>query len=61
MFNSVVKEQMLRYIIPYKYFDPMYIIQHGSYETLYVIITLVFVIGTTLASYRIYVKKDFLL
>jgi ABC-2 type transport system permease protein len=61
MFNSMVKDQMLRYIIPYKYFDPMYIIKYASYETIYLVITIVFVIAATLTSYRIYEKKDFLL
>jgi ABC-2 type transport system permease protein len=61
MFNSVVKDQKLRYILPYKYFDSIYIIQHGSYELTYLVITIVFVICATLTSYRIYVKKDFLL
>lgn len=61
MFNSVVKDNLLRYLIPFKYFDPMYIIQHNHYEPIFLIITLLFVVFATTVSCQIYLKKDFLL
>lgn len=61
LFNSVVKDQVLRYVIPYKYFDSMYIITYGKYETSYLLITIGWVVLSILSSYQIYLKKDFLI
>lgn len=60
MFNGVVKDAKLRYILPFKYFDPMYILSHRAYEQVYLMITIVFVfVAITITVYR-YQKKDFL-
>lgn len=61
MFNSVIKEQKLRYILPYKFFDPIYIINYSRYESVYLIITLVFVVLAIAGTYFLYQKKDFLI
>jgi len=60
MFNSVVKDEKLRYILPYKYFDPIYILSHHAYEIVYLTITVLFVITATIVTYVLYRKKDFL-
>jgi ABC-2 type transport system permease protein len=61
LFNSVVRDQKLRYIIPYKYFDSMYIISHGRYETPYLLIAFGWIFFSILVSYKIYSNKDFLI
>lgn len=58
MFDSVIGDKAMRYIIPFKYFDTAYIIKNASYETSFVIIEIVFVIAAIGASYLVYAKKD---
>lgn len=47
-----------RYITPFKYFDPDYIIKNGGYERSFIIISLVIIMVAMITSYRIYDKKD---
>lgn len=51
-------DDMIRYLTPFKYFDPAYIIENSSYEAIFVIITLVFIVASITSSYVIYSKKD---
>lgn len=51
-------DDVIRYITPFKFFDPDYIIQNSGYETPFVIITFVFIAASITASYIIYSKKD---
>ncbi|MDD4663861.1 MAG: ABC transporter permease, partial [Caldisericia bacterium] len=60
MFNAVVKDEKLRYILPYKYFDPMYILSHHAYEMVFLLITVLFVVVAISVTYVFYRKKDFL-
>lgn len=56
--SSTAGDDVIRYITPFKYFDPAYIIENRGYETPFVIITLVFIAASIIASYVIYSKKD---
>jgi len=47
-----------RYLSPFKYFDPKYIIAHSKFESSYFIVAIGVVIVSVLASYIIYKKKD---
>lgn len=58
MFGSLIGDEAIRYITPFKYFDTVYIMENSSYEIKYVIIGAVFVVTATIASYLIYMKKD---
>lgn len=58
MISSTTNDSSLRYITPFKYFDPPYIIKNSSYETRFIIIGLIFIIAATFMSYLIYSKKD---
>lgn len=58
MFESVIGDQAIRYITPYKYFDNAYIIKNASYESTFIIIEILWIITTIGASYFIYSKKD---
>ncbi len=51
-------EAVIKYITPFKYFDPAYIVANSAYEMRYIIISLVFIIVSIIASYVIYSKKD---
>lgn len=56
--GSVVGEENVRYISPFRYFDTAYIIKNSAYEISFVIIGAIFVIAATAGSYLIYLKKD---
>jgi ABC-2 type transport system permease protein len=56
--GSFLGEEKVRYFSPFRYFDPVYIIRHGAYETSFAVIGLVLVIAALGASYLVYLKKD---
>ncbi|CAH2214743.1 ABC transporter permease subunit [Tepidibacter aestuarii] len=56
--SSADSDDIIRYITPFKYFDPAYIIKNGAYETPFIIISLLVIIVSIIASYAIYDKKD---
>ena len=55
---TTASDDILRYLTPFKYFDPAYIVEHGSYELIFMIITFVIIFVTITASYLIYERKD---
>jgi len=57
MCASVIGEEAIRYITPFKYFDFPYIIKNGSYEVRFIILQIVLIVIALIASYVIYVKK----
>lgn len=58
MFGSVIGDEAIRYLTPFKYFDMAYIIKNRAYEIKYIIFELVFIVAAILFSYIIYAKKD---
>lgn len=58
MLGSVIGDEAVRYISPFKYFDLVYIVQNARYEVSYMIIGAIFVVAAIAASYIIYLKKD---
>lgn len=48
----------VRYISPFRYFDPAYIIKHSSYEIPYLIVAAVLILVSVAVSYVVYSKKD---
>ncbi|TGE38536.1 ABC transporter permease [Desulfosporosinus fructosivorans] len=58
MFGSAIGDDNLRYITPFKFYDPAYIIQNASYETSFIILEVGLITLAIVASYIIYVKKD---
>lgn len=57
-FLAIDKNDMARFISPFKYFDLSYIIKNASYEGSYLITGAAIVIVSITASYMIYTKKD---
>ncbi|MDT8719355.1 ABC transporter permease subunit [Clostridium sp. 19966] len=49
---------LTRFISPFKYFDTTYIIKNGSYESSYLIVSLIIILISVLISYVVYIKKD---
>ena len=58
MLGSVIGDEAVRYISPFKYFDLTYIVKNGAYETSFIIIGIIFIITAITTSYLVYVKKD---
>lgn len=47
-----------RYLTPFKYFEPAYIIENSSYEISFLFVGMGIVMSSLVASYVIYTKKD---
>lgn len=58
MLGSVIGEEAIRYLTPFKYYDAAYIIKHGGYEISFLMVEIIFIAAAILASYFIYAKKD---
>lgn len=56
--GSLIGEEKVRYLSPFRYFDAAYIIQNASYEASFVIVGSIFVIAAIAASFAVYLKKD---
>ena len=58
MFGSVIGDEAVRYITPFKYYDAAYIVKNGSYEIRFIILEIAVIVVFTISSYLIYIKKD---
>lgn len=56
--GAIIGNDTVRYLSPFKFYDPNYIISHGSYETKFVVIEAIFVIIAVVVSYVLYIRKD---
>lgn len=58
MVSSIIGVSSIRYIIPFRYYEPVYIIKNSAYENKFIIIEIIFIISTLAISYFLYSKKD---
>lgn len=58
MLGAVIGDDNVKYVTPFKFFDPNYIISNNSYEMRYIVIGALATVIAITASYIIYVKKD---
>lgn len=56
--GEIIGNQNVRYLTPFKFYDPLYIINNGGYETKFLLIELCFIVAAITASFIIYLKKD---
>jgi ABC-2 type transport system permease protein len=56
--GSILDNEASRYVTPFKYYDPVYIVKHGAYEGRFIVIEIIFIIAAVSASYVIFAKKD---
>lgn len=56
--GTLVGNDTVKYISPFKFYDPGYIMNHKGYEPKFLIIEAVLVIATIVLSYVIYLRKD---
>ncbi|MDP3446221.1 MAG: ABC transporter permease subunit [Ignavibacteria bacterium] len=58
MLGSIIGNDNVRYICPFKFYDLNYVINKGAYEMNYLYVELVVVFIAIIASYLIYSRKD---
>ena len=56
--GSIIGNDSVKYISPFKFYDFNYIIEHNAYEIKYLAIEAIFVIVAIIVSYIVYIKKD---
>jgi ABC-2 type transport system permease protein len=58
MLGAIIGEDTIRYLSPFKYFMPEFILKNGAYETTFVFVSIFVVFVSIFVSYIIYLKKD---
>jgi len=58
MLGSIIGNENVRYICPFKFFESNYIIDRGALELKYLLIEMIVVIIATILSYLIFIRKD---
>jgi ABC-2 type transport system permease protein len=58
LFSSAIKDTQLRFLTPFRYFDPIYILNQNAYELSYVLLGLLVAVVAITATFLIYRKKD---
>jgi len=58
MLDSSLGDSTVRYLSPFEYFDPDYIINNAAYEPSFLLLTIIIVIVAVTLSYLIYARRD---
>jgi ABC-2 type transport system permease protein len=58
VFGDMLGESVLELITPFKHFEPKHIIQQGSYDLPLVLISVVAIVVSIVASYVLYTRRD---
>lgn len=56
--GAVVGNEEVRWVTPFKFFDPVYIVQHDALEGRFLVLETVLVVVFVAATYMIFVKKN---
>ncbi len=56
--GSIIGNDSVKYISPFKFYDFNYIIEHNAYEVKFLVLEAIFVIVSIIVSYSVYIKKD---
>jgi ABC-2 type transport system permease protein len=56
--GSIIGEDTLGYITPFKYFEPNYLIINGNYDTLMVVICCSVIAAAMVSSYILYIRRN---
>jgi len=56
--GSIIGEDKLSYITPFKYFEPSFLVINGQYDRTMVYLCIVIIIISFLASYYLYIKRN---
>ena len=58
LMQSIFEEEWLRYLSPFQWFERGYLFSHGGFEGPMVLMWLFVTLGSLIAAYVVYVKKD---
>jgi ABC-2 type transport system permease protein len=58
VFGDMLGTSVLEKITPFKHFDPNYIIQHGAYDLLLVLVSASVIVISLAGSYLLYTRRD---
>ena len=58
LFGSATGDNLLRYLTPFQYVEPMYILRNSTYEPEFLLVGLIILVSSIVVSYIIYTKKD---
>lgn len=58
LMQSIFEEEWLRYLSPFQWFERGYLFANGSFEWPMVLMWLAVTVGSLIAAYLVYVKKD---
>jgi ABC-2 type transport system permease protein len=58
LFGGLTDDKLVRYVSPFKYIDLIKVIQHGQYETPYVVLWAAIVVLSLGAGWLLYKKRD---
>lgn len=56
--GATIGSSTVRYVTPFKFFDPNYIVQHRSYEGRFLVLELCIIVLSLLMAYVIFTRKD---
>lgn len=56
--GAIIGSSTVRYVTPFKFYDPSYIVQHGSYELRFLLLEAGVVLMSLLLAYVIFNRKD---
>ena len=57
-FDTLLKDTILRYFIPFDYFDAAYIVENETFQTHGMVISSVLIVGMSVAGYLLYQKRN---
>ncbi len=58
LFGSATGDNLPRYLTPFQYVEPMYILKNSAYESEFLLVGLFVLIVSIVVSYVVYTKKD---
>lgn len=58
LLDSLIGTEAIRYLTPFKYFDPQYIIANSAYDWKYLLVDLAIVIACVVLGFVIYQRKE---
>ena len=58
MVQGVIKEDSVKYLTPFKYFDASYIMKNNTYDTAFMVLWAALIIVFVSVSYLLYIKQD---
>jgi len=58
LFGSIIGDSAIRYVTPFKFYDPRYIVAHSVYEARFMLLELAYVVIFLVVGYAVYSRRD---